>query len=304
MSSGSAAARQRRLTVLVVVLVVVAIALVLFTGPLKPGGSSSESSSPAVATSAGTAAESEPAAATPSAPKLATGDYRGPVPILMYHVIKAPTASTPMAELWTPAETFKATIELLKKDGYSGVTLDQVWQAWHGGPGLPAKPLVVSFDDGYLSHSVTAKPILEAAGWPGVLNLEGKNIGSGGLTTSQVNGLIAAGWEIDSHTLTHPDLTTLDDVTLKTELVDSRKLLQTKFKIPVDFFCYPAGVNDARVRAAVEAAGYKGATTVDPGVASKSDNPYLLPRIRINGTDSAATVASRVSSGAGVAGGY
>ena len=304
MTGDSAAARQRRLTIIVGVLVVVAIALVLFTGPLKPGGGSAGSSSAAVTTSAGTGSEPTPAAATTAAPKLATGEYRGPVPILMYHVIKAPTASTPMAELWTPAETFKATIELLKKDGYSGVTLDQVWQAWNGGPGLPAKPLVISFDDGYLSHTVTAKPILQAAGWPGVLNLEGKNIGKGGLTTNQVEGLIAAGWEIDSHTLTHPDLTTLDGAALKTELVDSRKLLQEKFKIPVNFFCYPAGKNDARVRAAVEAAGYKGATTVEPGIASKSDNPYLLPRIRVNGTDSAATVAARVSSGAGVTGGY
>ena len=304
MTGDSAAARQRCLTIIVGALVVVAIALVLVTGPLKPGGGSGGSSSAAVTTSAGTDSASKPAAVTPSAPKPATGDYRGPVPILMYHVIKAPTASTPMAELWTPAETFKTTIELLKKDGYNGVTLDQVWQAWHGGAGLPAKPLVISFDDGYLSHSVTAKPILEAAGWPGVLNLEGKNIGKGGLTTTQVEGLIAAGWEIDSHTLTHPDLTNSDDASLKTELVDSRKLLQEKFKIPVNFFCYPAGKNDARVRAAVEAAGYKGATTVEPGIASKSDTPYLLPRIRVNGTDSAATVAGRVSSGAGVTGGY
>lgn len=304
MSGGSAAARQRRLTIIVAALVVVAVALVLVTGPLKPGGGSSTSSSPAVTTPAGTDSASKPAAATPAAPRPATGDYRGPVPILMYHVIKAPTASTPMAELWTPAETFKATIELLKKEGYSGVTLDQVWQAWHGGPGLPKKPLVISFDDGYLSHTVTARPILQAAGWPGVLNLEGKNIGKGGLTTTQVEGLIAAGWEIDSHTLTHPDLTASDDASLKTELVDSRKLLQEKFNVPANFFCYPAGKNDARVRAAVEAAGYKGATTVEPGIASKRDNPYLLPRIRVNGTDSAATVAARVRSGAGVSGGY
>jgi peptidoglycan/xylan/chitin deacetylase (PgdA/CDA1 family) len=303
-SGGSAAARQRRLTIIVGVLVVVAIALVLITGPLKPGAENAGSSSAAVTTAAGTDSASKPATATPAAPKPATGDYRGPVPILMYHVIKAPTASTPMAELWTPAETFKATIELLKKEGYNGVTLDQVWQAWNGGPGLPAKPLVISFDDGYLSHTVTAKPILQAAGWPGVLNLEGKNIGKGGLTTTQVEGLIAAGWEIDSHTLTHPDLTASDDASLKTELVDSRKLLQEKFNVPANFFCYPAGKNDARVRAAVEAAGYKGATTVEPGIASKSDNPYELPRIRVNGTDSAATVAARVRSGAGVSGGY
>jgi peptidoglycan/xylan/chitin deacetylase (PgdA/CDA1 family) len=300
----SAAARQRRLTIIVAALVVVAIALVIVTGPLKGDGGNEEGSSVATSTAVGTGAAATSERATTSELKPATGDYRGPVPILMYHVIKAPTASTPMAELWTPAETFKATIELLKKEGYNGVTLDQVWQAWKGGPGLPDKPLVISFDDGYLSHTVTARPILQAAGWPGVLNLKGKSIGKGGLTTTQVKGLIAAGWEIDSHTLTHPDLTTLDNAALKTELVDSRKLLQEKFRIPVNFFCYPAGKNDARVRAAVKAAGYKGATTVEPGVASKSDNPYELPRIRVNGTDSAATVAGRVRSGVGVSGGY
>jgi len=303
-SSGSSATRQRRLTFIVGVLVAVAVAMVLFTGPLKSGGSSEKSSSAAPTTATGAAPAAEKAGAAGSTLKPATGDYRGPVPILMYHVIKAPTASTPLAQLWTPAETFKATIELLAKEGYSGVTLDQVWQAWQGGPGLPARPLVVSFDDGYLSHSVTARPILQAAGWPGVLNLKGDSIGKGGLTPSQVTGLIAAGWEIDSHTLTHPDLTASDDASLTTELVDSRKLLQEKFKIPVNFFCYPAGKNDARVRAAVKAAGYKGATTVAPGVASKSDNPYELPRIRVNGTDSAATVLGRVRSGAGVAGRY
>ncbi len=63
-------------------------------------------------------------------------------------------------------------------------------------------------------------------------------------------------------------------------------------------------MNDARVRAAVAAAGYKAATTVAPGIASKSDDPYALPRIRVNGTDSAATVAQRLRSGDGVAGGY
>ena len=126
----------------------------------------------------------------------------------MYHVVTAAPAGTAYPELWTPRETFRATIALLKREGYRGVTLGQVWDAWHGGQGLPAKPIVVSFDDGYLSQYTHAKPTLRAAGWPGVLNLD-KNIGPGGLTGRQVRSMIAAGWEIDSHTLTHPDLTTV-----------------------------------------------------------------------------------------------
>ena len=230
------------------------------------------------------------------------GSYRGPAPILMYHVVTAPPAGVAYAELWTPRETFRATIALLVRSGYHGVTLAQAWRAWHGGPGLPAHPVVISFDDGYLSHWTHAKPVLRAAGWPGVLNLEGKNIGPGGLTRRQVRGLIAAGWEIDSHTLTHPDLRTLDDATLRHELRGSRALLRRTFGVAVDFFCYPAGRYDARVQAAVRAAGYAAATTVEPGLASRAGDPFALPRIRVNGTDTAQTVLAHIRAGTGSAG--
>lgn len=233
----------------------------------------------------------------------ATGSYRGPVPILMYHVVSAPPPGVPYAELWTPRERFRDTLALLVREGYRGVTLDQAWSAWHGGPGLPRKPVVVSFDDGYLSHVTHAKPALRAVGWPGVLNVEGKNIGPGGLTRRQVRTLISAGWEIDAHSLTHPDLTTLDDAALRREVAGSRALLQREFGVPVHAFCYPAGRHDARVDAAVRAAGYRAATTVEPGIASGDLDQYALPRIRVNGGDAPATVLAHLRAGVGSVGG-
>ena len=125
---------------------------------------------------------------TPDAAGRATGDYRGPVPILMYHVITAPKAGKTYPELWTPRGRFSATMQLLERNGYHGVTIEQMRRAWAGGPGLPAKPIVITFDDGYLSQYTHAKPILRALGWPGVLYLEGKSLGPGGLTTHQVRG--------------------------------------------------------------------------------------------------------------------
>ena len=98
-------------------------------------------------------------------------------------------------------------MDLLARRGYHGVTIEQMRRAWSGGPGLPEKPVVVTFDDGYLSQYTHAKPVLRRLGWPGVLYLEGKNLGAGGLTTRQVQAMIAAGWEVGAHTLTHPDLT-------------------------------------------------------------------------------------------------
>ena len=154
---------------------------------------------------------------------------RMPVPILMYHVISKAPAGAPNAELWVDERDFADEMKALRAAKYTAVTLAQVWNAWrHGGP-LPKRPVVVSFDDGYLSHYTHARPVLRALGWPGVLNLELKAIGAGGLSEHQMRSLIKAGWEIDSHTLTHPDLTTLDDAALAHELVESRRELRERF---------------------------------------------------------------------------
>lgn len=255
-----------------------------------------------------TAAE-RPAPATTRAPTAvrpaaATGDFRGPVPILMYHVVTAPKPGETYPDLWTPRERFAATMDLLKAKGYTGVTIDQVHRAWNGGEGLPRKPVVVTFDDGYLSQYTHAKPVLRRLGWPGVLYLKGESLGPGGLTVTQVRAMIAAGWEVGAHTISHPDLTTVDDAGLTREVDGSRRLLRRRLGVPVDAFCYPAGRNDARVRAAVEAAGFTTATTVEPGIATRRDDQFALPRIRVNGTDSPATVLDHVRTGTGATGAY
>ena len=240
----------------------------------------------------------------PEAPAPATGSYRGPVPILMYHVVKAPAPGTPQAELWVPAETFRQTIADLKEAGYAGVTMEQVHRAWSGGPGLPAKPVVVSFDDGYLSHYEAAMPILRRAGWPGVLNLKTGNIDpKGGIAPWQVKALVAAGWEIGAHTVTHADVTTLDAAGLDREIAGSKKELEKQFGVEVNTFCYPAGKYDAEAEQAVKRAGFTTATTVEPGIASPKDNQLLLPRVRVNGSDSPQAVLERVRTGAGATGG-
>ena len=149
-------------------------------------------------------------------------------------------------------EVFADEMRALHAAGYTAVTLRQAWDGWqHGGP-LPRKPVVITFDDGYLSHYTHAKPVLRELGWPGVLFLTTKAIGPGGLTEHQLRSLLKAGWEIDSHTLTHPDLTTLDDTALAHELSESRRELQQRLGVPADFFAYPAGRYDARVVAATE----------------------------------------------------
>jgi peptidoglycan/xylan/chitin deacetylase (PgdA/CDA1 family) len=214
------------------------------------------------------------------------------VPVLMYHVVNSPPAGTPFPELWVPAERFAAEMKALARAGYHGVTLTQVDDHWRRGAPLPAKPLVVSFDDGYLSQYRSAAPVLRKLGWPGVLNMEVANLHAvGGLSKRMVRALVADGWEVAAHTISHPDLTTLDAATLRREVAGSRNKLRHAFHVPVNFFCYPAGKHDAATIAAVRAAGFRGATTVTPGLA-RPEQRFELRRVRVNGSDTPATVIS------------
>jgi peptidoglycan/xylan/chitin deacetylase (PgdA/CDA1 family) len=220
---------------------------------------------------------------------------RAAVPVLMYHVIKAPPPGTPYPELWVAPERFSAEMAALRSEGYQGVTLLQVLNAWHAGTALPRHPVVVSFDDGYPSQSRSAAPVLRRLGWPGVLNLEVHNLGPEGIGVHAVRALLAAGWEVDSHTVTHPDLTTVGDARLQSELVTSRRLLRRRFGPGVaTLFCYPSGRYDARVEAAVRAAGYRAATTTQPGWATPAADRFALPRVRVDGSDDAAAVLAAV----------
>jgi len=262
-----------------------------------PGGSSPASAPTATPTASAT--PHKPRASKPRAIAEISGAKarRAAVPILMYHVISRAPAGVANAELWVDQGVFAQEMQALKAKGYTAVTLQQAWDGWkHGGP-LPRKPVVVSFDDGYLSHYTHAKPVLRKLDWPGVLFLTIHNIGAGGLTEHQVRSLLHAGWEIDSHTLTHPDLPSLDDTALQHELVDSRAQLQQRFGVKADFFAYPAGRYDARVESATKAAGYTAATTVEPGIASRHDDPFALHRVRVNASDTSATLLARLAGG-------
>jgi peptidoglycan/xylan/chitin deacetylase (PgdA/CDA1 family) len=218
-------------------------------------------------------------------PRRVHGPHDKPVPILMYHVISDPLPGAPYPELYTPRATFTVQMRALHRRGYHAVTLAQVDRYWHKAYALPRRPIVLSFDDGYLSDYTHARPVLRRFGWPGVLNLEVNNVLTrGDLSARHVRALVADGWEVDSHTVSHPDLTTLPPARLRTELVKSRSWLRRRFHVPVDYFCYPSGRYDRTVMAAVKAAGYRLATTTQPGLA-RPNAAFALDRIRVDGTD-------------------
>jgi peptidoglycan/xylan/chitin deacetylase (PgdA/CDA1 family) len=211
-----------------------------------------------------------------------TGPRHASVAILMYHLVATAPPGAPYRDLWVPPGRFMQEMRALAHAGYHATTLGAVWRAWHGHESMPRHPIVISFDDGYRSQSTAARRMLDRLGWPGVLNLAVENVGlKGGLARNEVRAMLLDGWEIDAHTLTHPDLTTVDASSLRREVAGSRRWLRRAFGGPVAFFAYPSGRYNPAVEAAVRAAGYMGATTTQPGQATRASDPYALPRIRV-----------------------
>jgi peptidoglycan/xylan/chitin deacetylase (PgdA/CDA1 family) len=209
-----------------------------------------------------------------------------PVPILIYHVIAAPPPGAPFPGLYVEPAEFAEQMQALKRAGWHAVTLDQVEAYWRRGVPLGAgKPIVISFDNGYNSQFTQALPVLRRLGWVGDENIQltGLPPSQGGLGPEQVRGLLAAGWELDTQGISHADLITLDAEQLRYQVAVARQILQRRYHVPVNWFCYPSGDYDPTVVAAVEAAGFTGATTVVPGWAHPSDNPYSLHRVRVLG---------------------
>lgn len=207
--------------------------------------------------------------------------YTGPVPILEYHELGEAPADAAYPELYVARSDFHRQLHWLDRHGYEAVTLEQVQAAWHESARLPPQPVVISFDDGYRPQFTFALPQLREHGWAGVLNLKAEG---SDLYDSNVEAMLAAGWELAAHTIHHSDLTALDAATLEEEVAGSRQILRREYGARVENFCYPSGRFDATVIAAVEAAGYAGATTEIRGYA-EPDAPYELARFEILGSD-------------------
>lgn len=222
------------------------------------------------------------------------------VPILTYHVINsAPPQSAASPGIYLPADEFSAQMAALKAGGWHAVTLNQLQAYWtHGVPLGPGKPIVITFDGGYASQYTNALPILRQLGWVGVENIQvtGLPPSDGGLTDSQIRGLIAAGWELDTEGSSQPDLTILDSGQLSNEVATARETLRSRYSVPVNWFSYPSGRYNATVTAAVRAAGFVGSTTVVPGWASPQGDRFRLPRLQVVGGTSPSAMLSQIAS--------
>jgi peptidoglycan/xylan/chitin deacetylase (PgdA/CDA1 family) len=189
-------------------------------------------------------------------------------------------------------------MQALKSAGWTAVTLDQLRAYWSNGAKLPpGKPIVLTFDNGYHSQYAAALPVLRRLGWVADENIQltGLPPSQGGMTTAEVRALVNAGWELDTQGMSHADLATASPSELQYQIVRARNLLRRTYHVPVNWFCYPSGQYNPTVISALHAAGYIGSTTVVPGWAGPSTDPFRLPRLRVLGGTSPSSLLSQIA---------
>ncbi len=215
------------------------------------------------------------------------------VRILCYHRV----TDTPNPELarWAvrPRE-FAAQIDLLKRQGYRGVTMRALLDAFDAGKPLD-KLIAVTFDDGYLDTVKVAVPILAAAGFPATLFVVPGLVGGtaewdrgfGGAmaplaTWEQVRTLEQRGWEIGLHSMDHIDLTTLSDEAIRSELRRGQAELTTAIGEAVTSFAYPYGAYNSRTSRLVAEAGFSGAVALGRRTATAGSPRFELERAMVH----------------------
>ena len=212
------------------------------------------------------------------------------VPILMYHYISVPPPGSDQYRLdlsVTPAD-LDAQMAWLAENGYTTITLQDLLYHLNLGWPLPAKPIVLTFDDGYKDAYENALPILGKYGFVGTFFIITDRITYGDLnyaTWPQVVEMHEAGMDIQSHSRTHPDLRRLSPAKLLWQILGSREALEARLDKKVRFFCYPAGRYDDNTIRALEQFGYWAAVTTEYGATHSTDAPFTLKRIRIRRHD-------------------
>ena len=182
-------------------------------------------------------------------------------------------------------ENFVAQLDYLQADGYHVIPLSDLVDYLQGKMDhLPPRAVVITFDDGWLCQYTHAWPELRKRGLPFTAFIYPELIidhGAHTVTWSQVDEMVKAGVDIESHSFTHPFLTK-ESSALKHEVLDSKSRIEQATKKPVRFFCYPYGDYDGGVIAEAVHDGYVAATTVTRGAVMRNTPLMQLPRYLIH----------------------
>lgn len=209
------------------------------------------------------------------------------VPIFLYHYVEyvKDERDTIRKSLNILPHVFDEEVKTLLDAGYAFITLSDLADALDEKIDLPAKPAILTFDDGYRDFFTDVFPILKkyqvkAVVYvvPNFLN-KPNNLDTWMLLEIAKSGLV----EIGAHTLNHSYLSGLPFQMVRYEVEQSKRVLENILGIKIDSFAYPYGAFDNGTIGIVKKAGFRSAVTTIPGSLALDVNRFFLYRIRPGG---------------------
>ena len=214
-----------------------------------------------------------------------------PIPILAYHSLDESGSVISLSP-----EVFRSQMEFIHRRGYRVYTVSQYTDLIKGGGKKGRSAVVLTFDDGFANFLTTAAPILREYGYRATIYIPTDFIGRRSdftslldlpiLSGSALRNLAEEGFEIGSHSLSHPDLTGLTSENARDEIVRSKKDLENLTGKEVKTFCYPRGYYNREVVKLVENAGYQSAVSLRAGNRNRRADIHSLYRIVLGPGDS------------------
>jgi peptidoglycan/xylan/chitin deacetylase (PgdA/CDA1 family) len=173
----------------------------------------------------------------------------------------------------------------LLESGLTPISIEHLLAAMEGWAQVPARPIVLSFDDGWLIQRQEALPVLLELRLPAVFFVMPgfDRFGQGHFSLEDIRAVRAAGFTVASHTLNHAQLPELMESNLgaaQAEVVESRAVLEREID-GVDFFAYPGGRFDTAAQALVRDAGYRLALSTVPGIVHTGARRFELRRVAV-----------------------
>ncbi|MEO3873927.1 polysaccharide deacetylase family protein [Nonomuraea sp. B12E4] len=215
------------------------------------------------------------------------------VPILMYHSVTDNPNPETKPHAVRPGDLAEQ-VAYLSESGFTPLTLGDLVASLNknNGRSLPAKPVVLTFDDGYADFHSHALPLLERHGFPATVFLTSGWVSDAGqdaagrpldamLSWTQALEAAQTGIEIGGHSHSHPQLDQLRMDDLRQELRRNKGLLEEKIGAPVATMAYPYGYSSARVRREVRKAGYFAACAVNNSLAADRHDVLAIPRLTV-----------------------
>ena len=213
------------------------------------------------------------------------------IPILMYHHVGDWGESRAEWAQWVVrSKEFRAQMDWLVANGFHTITFRELLAGQKAGESLPAKSVIISFDDGWSAQEGVVRAELEPRGMHAVFFVYTAAVGatpnnSGYISWEQLRILESAGHEVQSHTVSHGRLTDMPPSQLDREMRESRATIEREMHHSVEVVAYPFGIYDERVMRAASAAGYLIGLRADADLVVGKPLQYRMPRIRVGYDD-------------------